>query len=120
MYLSVYLSKFVCMCVRESVSLCVRVRVCTYVYSRTCVGLPSHEPRPLTASSRSHRLELFKPIDFQFQVPNNSEYSQLWQDAMASGGSSSTGISVGSLSRVLMVGLLSAAVMGAAWVTGRW
>ncbi|XP_037796591.1 uncharacterized protein LOC119591909 isoform X2 [Penaeus monodon] len=40
-----------------------------------------------------HRLELFKPIDFQFQMPNNSEYSQLWQDAMTSGGKSSTGIS---------------------------
>ncbi|XP_063615158.1 uncharacterized protein LOC134788213, partial [Penaeus indicus] len=40
-----------------------------------------------------HRLELFKPIDFQFQMPNNSEYSQLWQEAMTSGGSSSTGIS---------------------------
>lgn len=81
---------------------------------------PAPENDPDFPQPDFHRLELFKPIDFQFQVPNNSEYSQLWQDAMASGGSSSTGISVGSLSRVLMVGLLSAAVMGAAWVTGRW
>ncbi|XP_042870370.1 uncharacterized protein LOC122252138 isoform X3 [Penaeus japonicus] len=40
-----------------------------------------------------HRLDLFKPIDFSGLMPNNTEYSQLWQDAMTSGGSSTTGIS---------------------------
>ncbi|XP_047491907.1 uncharacterized protein LOC125041149 isoform X2 [Penaeus chinensis] len=54
---------------------------------------PAPENDPDYPQPDFHRLELFKPIDFQFQMPNNSEYSQLWQDAMTSGGSSSTGIS---------------------------
>ncbi|XP_042233602.1 uncharacterized protein LOC121873859 isoform X3 [Homarus americanus] len=37
-----------------------------------------------------HRLSLFRAIDFEFQLSNNSEYSDVWLDAMAS---SSTTIS---------------------------
>ncbi|KAK3853212.1 hypothetical protein Pcinc_040234, partial [Petrolisthes cinctipes] len=32
-----------------------------------------------------HRLELFRAIDFEYQVTDNSQYSQMWLDAIGSG-----------------------------------
>ncbi|XP_068227156.1 uncharacterized protein [Palaemon carinicauda] len=39
-----------------------------------------------------HRLELFRPIDFEFQLANNSEYSDLWNETIHSGVGSTTAI----------------------------
>lgn len=67
----------------------------------------------------SHRLELFRSIDFEYQVTDNTQYSQIWLDAMASG-STTPAVSVSSWQRTLMVVALAVGVAGAAWFAGRW
>lgn len=68
---------------------------------------------------RSHRLELFRAIDFEYQVTDNTQYSQIWLEAMASG-STTPAVSVCGWQRTLTVVALALGVAGAAWFAGRW
>ncbi|KAG0713507.1 UPF0462 protein C4orf33 [Chionoecetes opilio] len=50
-----------------------------------------------------HQLDLFRAIDFEFQVKDNINYSQIWQDAMDSGASSTSVVSGASVAVVVVV-----------------
>ncbi|KAK7077657.1 hypothetical protein SK128_025680 [Halocaridina rubra] len=51
---------------------------------------PAPNNDPSYPQADFHRLELFRPMDFQFLMPNNSYYSELWQEAIDSGSSAYT------------------------------
>ncbi|XP_045112447.1 pollen-specific leucine-rich repeat extensin-like protein 1 isoform X2 [Portunus trituberculatus] len=45
---------------------------------------PAPHDDPLYPNPDFHRLDLFRAIDFEFQVKDNKDYSQVWLDAMGS------------------------------------
>ncbi|XP_063864755.1 uncharacterized protein LOC135102951 isoform X2 [Scylla paramamosain] len=45
---------------------------------------PAPHDDPLYPNPDFHRLDLFRAIDFEFQVRDNKDYSQVWLDAMGS------------------------------------
>ncbi|XP_050722661.1 uncharacterized protein LOC127001687 isoform X2 [Eriocheir sinensis] len=67
---------------------------------------PAPNNDPNYPSADFHRLDLFRAIDFEFQVRDNKDYSQVWLDAIGSGASPTTQPVIQDAGEMTTIGLL--------------